>query len=336
MKKVVLPAYNKNLIRALRSLRVETCDLPVQLGKDEVLIKVHAAPCNPSDIAFLMGGYNIVKKVPAVPGFEGSGIVVEAGEGAENLIDRKVSFFIQEEDCGSWSEYVVSNRKKLVVLDDKMDMDQAACFAINPFTARGLLDIALLRNNQAIIQNAAGGQVAAFVRQMARDMDIDVIDIVRKEKTLERLKREGAGHVLLENDPKFMNKLTSLARQLDARLAFDAVGGPLAGQIFNAMPPDAELVSYGNLSTKDISGLNPMDLIFHDKIVSGFNLPEWREQMDDDFFEQVSVEMQQLFITEKYQTKIQGSVSFDNIADGLINYLRNLSKGKLLIKSGDS
>ncbi len=101
MKKVVLPSYNKNIIRAIRSLQVETCD-DLQVGKDEVFIKVHAAPCNPSDIAFLMGGYNIVKELPAVPGFEGSGIVEEAGEGAEDLIGKKVSFFIQEENCGSW------------------------------------------------------------------------------------------------------------------------------------------------------------------------------------------------------------------------------------------
>jgi len=335
MKKVVLPAYNKNIIRALRSLHVEQCALS-QPEKDEVLIKVHAAPCNPSDIAFLMGGYNIVKKVPAVPGFEGSGIVVEAGEGAEDILGRKVSFFIQEEDCGSWSEFLISNRKKLVVLDEEMDMDQAACFAINPFTARGLLDIALLRDNHAVIQNAAGGQVAAFVRQMAEDMNIEVIDIVRKQKSVDRLKKEGARYVLLESDPQFEQKLEKLARKLDARLAFDAVGGPLSGKIFNAMPHDAELVSYGGLSTKHISDIDPMDLIFHDKIISGFNLPEWREQMDDDFFEQVSLEMQQLFISGKYQTKIQGSVSFDNIGDGLIHCLRNLSKGKMLIKANES
>ncbi len=332
MKKVVLPAYNKNIIRAIRSLRTEQCALP-RPENNEVLIKVHAAPCNPSDIAFLMGGYNIVKEVPAVPGFEGSGVVVEAGEGAEDIIGRKVSFFIQEESCGSWSEFVLTSRNKLVVLDEEMDMDQAACFAINPFTARGLLDIALLRENRAVIQNAAGGQVAAFVRQMAADMGVEVIDIVRKQETMERLKKEGAKHVLLENGPQFKQKLGKLVRQLDARLAFDAVGGPLSGEIFNAMPEDAELVSYGGLSTKDISGINPMDLIFHDKVISGFNLPEWREQMDDDFFEQISLEMQQLFISGVYRTKIQGSIGFDDIGNGLIQYLRNLSKGKMLLKA---
>ena len=153
------------------------------------------------------------------------------------------------------------------------------------------------------------------------------------KRTFERLKKEGAKHVLLESNPQFEEKLKKLAHKLDARLTYDAVGGPLAGQIFNAMPHDAELVSYGGLSTKNISGIDPMGLIFHDKIVSGFNLPEWREQMDDDFFEQVSLEMQHLFISGKYQTKIQGSVGFDNISDGLIHCLRHLSNGKMLIKA---
>jgi NADPH:quinone reductase-like Zn-dependent oxidoreductase len=293
---------------------------------------VHGAPCNPSDIAFMEGGYNIIKALPAVPGFEGSGRIVEAGEGAEHLIGSKVSFFVQAEGDGSWSEYVCTHAGHTVILDEAMDLDQAACFALNPFTARGLLDIALLRNDKAIIQNAAGGQVAAFVRQMAAEMNIEVIDIVRKDESRDQLLQQGAKHVLLESDEDFDAQLIDLSHQLGARLAFDAVGGKLSGQIFNAMPENAELVVYGGLSTKDISGVSTMDLIFKDKVISGFNLPHWRNQLDDDYFEEISHEMQQHFISGKYKTRIQGATDYENIVQGLINYIRKMSEGKILIK----
>lgn len=42
-----------------------------------MLIKVEAAPVNPSDLLFIQGTYPAGKKAPCVPGLEGSGIVVE-------------------------------------------------------------------------------------------------------------------------------------------------------------------------------------------------------------------------------------------------------------------
>ncbi len=330
MRKIVLPNYKKNILRAILSLQVVESKMP-KPAKDEVLIKVHAAPCNPSDIAFMEGGYNIVKTLPAVPGLEGSGVVVDAGEGAENLIEEKVCFFSQGDRDGTWSEYICLSKKNLVVLDGQMDMDQAACFAINPFTARGLLDIALLHSVPCIIQNAAGGQVAAFVRQMAGELNIKVIDIVRKMESLESLKKAGAEYVLLENDPDFEKKLSKLSEKMEALLTFDAVGGELTGRILNAMPEGSEIVIYGGLSNQPVSGIDPLGLIFKDKIVSGFNLATWREMLDDEYFDEISKEMQARFIDGTYKTRIQSTTDFDHITTGLTNYLRQMSAGKILI-----
>jgi NADPH:quinone reductase-like Zn-dependent oxidoreductase len=57
MKAIILPAYNSNIIRAMLSLRIEEKDIP-KPGSNQVLIKIEAAPCNPSDIAFIRGMYN--------------------------------------------------------------------------------------------------------------------------------------------------------------------------------------------------------------------------------------------------------------------------------------
>src|SRR5262245_37480913 len=47
----------------------------------EVLVRFFASPINPSDLMFIRGLYGFKKPLPAVPGFEGSGTVVEAGAG---------------------------------------------------------------------------------------------------------------------------------------------------------------------------------------------------------------------------------------------------------------
>lgn len=331
MKSVVLPAYNKNILRAILSLAIKEKELP-KLQDDEVLIKTHAAPVNPSDIAFIQGGYNIVKSLPAVPGFEGSGEIVDTGKNCKDLISKKVSAFVQTNTDGTWAEFFVARKKDLIMLQDHMDMDQAACFTVNPFTAYALMEIALIRESRAIIQNAAGAQVAAIIRTMAEENDMEVINIVRKAETAELLKQQGVRHVLSQADDTFEEQLTSLSRQLHATTSFDAVGDELSGQIFNAMADDSELVVYGGLSNKPATGIGLKDLIFKNKIITGFNLMDWKSEIDSFEFKKVSNELQEKIINGVYRTEIQESVGLDQIVKGLKTYLGNMSGGKILVK----
>ncbi|MCF6171657.1 MAG: zinc-binding dehydrogenase [Bacteroidales bacterium] len=331
MKSIQITTYNKNIIRALLGLKLQEKETGIP-GNNEVLVKMHAAPCNPSDIAFIQGTYNIVKKLPAVPGFEGSGMVVETGKNTGHLLGKKISAFVQSDTDGTWAEYFVVNADDLIALQDEMDLDQAACFTVNPFTAYGLMDIAGQRESKAIVQNAAGSQVAAFVRMMARENGVKVIDIVRKKEHVGLLESQGAQHVLCENERDFEEQLNKLSKTLQATTAFDAVGGRLAGTIFNALVPDAELVVYGGLSGKPIENIHLMGPIFQNKIISGFNLIDWKADLGGGEFEKISEKLQNKFISGAYKTQIQGSTTLDKIVNGLRNYIAGMSAGKVLIR----
>ncbi len=330
MKSITLPSYNKNIIRAMLGLKVTEMEMP-KPGDNDVIIKVHAAPVNPSDIAFIQGIYNIVKPLPAIPGFEASGKVIDAGKNVKDLIGTNVSCFVQDDRSGTWSEYVVANINDTILLKDKMDLDQAACFTVNPFTAYGMFEIALMRESKAIIQNASGGQVASLIRMMAAENNIKVIDIVRKKESAERLISNGAKYVLVETDEDFQDSLRNLATQLNATVAFDAVGGILSGMMYNAMPADSELVVYGGLSGKPITDIDVMEVIFNNKIISGFNLMDWKAELEEGEFESISEKLQDKFIVGDYKTSIRESYSLDNIVKGVRSYISDMSSGKVLI-----
>ncbi len=330
MKAVQLPKYNNNVLRALLSLQIADLAMPAP-GHDEVVVKLHAATCNPSDIAFIRGVYNVVKPLPAIPGFEASGLVVETGKNCTALNGKKVSCFVQSERSGTWSEFFLANREDVIVLSDDFDMDQGAAFSVNPFTARGMMEIAKTRESHAIIQNASGGQVAAFIRKMAALEGIRVIDIVRKPEMVEELSKEQAT-ALCETDEDFQERLTTLAKEWKATTAFDAVGGSLSGIIFNAMPEDSELIVYGGLSGKPIADVNGMDIIFKNKIISGFNLIDWKKEYDKEAFEEVVQQLERLFLNGDLSTRFQGSTDLENITAGLRSYISNMSSGKLLIR----
>ena len=313
------------------SLRTDEVDSLIP-ADDEVVVEMAASACNPSDIAFIRGIYNIIKPVPAIPGFEAAGIVIAAGKNTGHLLGKKISCFVQSDSSGTWAEQFIVGINDLVVLDENMDMDQGAAFTVNPFTAFGLIEIAKLRESSAIIQNAAGGQVADFIRNLAADNGIEVLNIVRKESTAVSLKEAGVKHILCEQDEHFEEELQTIAHALNATTTFDAVGGGLSGQLFHAMPEDSELVVYGGLSGRRIEGINEMDLIFKNKIISGFNLIDWKNEMEEDEYLSISEYLQQQFISGSLQTKFQATSTLDDIVKGLSSYLKNMSAGKLLIK----
>lgn len=331
MKYIKLSTYNSNIIRALVGLKVEE-KVPHKPNDNEVLVKTHAASCNPSDIAFIQGSYNIVKSLPTVPGFEGSGVVVETGKNANHLLGKKISAFVQNDIDGTWADHFVVNMEDLIPLKDEMDFDQAAGFTVNPFTAYGLIEIALQRESKAIIQNAAGGQVAEFIRNISQENNIEVINIVRKKETADQLKAQAVKYVLHENDNDFEKQLNTIAVSLKANVAFDAVGGKLSGTMFNALIPDSEIVVYGGLSGKPMENIDVMGPIFQNKIISGFNLIDWKADLENGEFERIANHLQDKFISGTYKTKIQDSTSLDNIVKGLRNYIANMSAGKILIR----
>ncbi len=156
--------------------------------------------------------------------------------------------------------------------------------------------------------NAAGSRVADFLIALAKLHDVEVIAIVRKQKTANDLFKRGLKNVLVESDPGFESKLNELAIEHKANTAFDAVGGALAGQIFNIMPPDSEVVLYGGLSGKAVSGLNPLDLIFENKMFTGFNLNDWMAENDAVSFEVARETLEKMISEERVITKIQEEI----------------------------
>lgn len=336
MKAITLPAYQGNIIRVLRSLEIKEFDLP-ELQADEVLIELLAAPANPSDLAFIQGGYNVRKDLPAIPGFEGCGKVIQTGsaEEASGLDGKYVSFFSQSNRGGSWSSHIPVRAIDCIEIDKAMPVEQAACFSVNPFTAYAMVELAVKHNCKAIIQNAAAGQVGKFINILAGQAGIKVINIVRKESQINTLETAGFKNILWSQDESFGEKLSGLAHKFEASIAYDAVGGEISGQILGSMPEGSALYLYGALSGKTLSELPASDVIFKKKSIQGFNMNEWKDDLSRENFDKVSGNLQALFLDGKLKTDIQGSFPLGEYEKALMQYIRGMSDGKvLLIPSG--
>src|SRR6202171_6737768 len=65
-------------------LRIETRPWPTPAA-DEVVVEMRAAPINPAHLNASEGKYPIRPQLPATPGFEGAGVIVDLGREVKNL-----------------------------------------------------------------------------------------------------------------------------------------------------------------------------------------------------------------------------------------------------------
>jgi NADPH:quinone reductase len=309
-------------------------DLPVpRPGPGEVLVKVFASPVNPSDLAFLQGLYAFKKALPAVPGFEGSGIVVEAGPGmlGRFLKGKRVACAAADETItgGMWAEYVVTSAKFCVPLREGVDLEQGAVMLVNPLTAWALVEEARRGGHKAAVQTAAAGAVGRMIVRLGRRFSLPVIHVVRRAEQMELLRNLGAQHVVNSSDAGFEASLHDLCHRLGATIGFDAVAGEMSGKVLRAQPDGARLLVYGALSFAPAQ-VDPGSLIFERKRLEGFHLAAWLRRKSLLGQLRVSREVQKLLGSD-LKTEFQARIPLEDAARGVRQYVNNMTAGKVLL-----
>jgi len=313
-------------------------NIPVpQPGPGEVLVKMHASPINPSDLAFLAGGYGIKKPYPVVPGFEGSGTVVAAGKGIlpKLWMGKNVACAASPEYNGCWAEYMVTKAAMCVPLSKNVSLDQGSMMFVNPMTALAFFDIYKKlphpsKKLRGIINTAAASALGQMIIKLGKLHGIPVISVVRRAEQVELLKTEGAENIINSSEPGFENELKELAQKLNASVIFDCVGGKMIQQLIDAAPKESNLFIYGRLSA-DACEIQPGNLIFTGSQIHGFWLTNWLKQKNT---------LQTINNTRKIQsllgkelgTKIYLAFPPEQINEAIVTYQNNMSKGKVLIR----
>mmetsp|Transcript_15958 Transcript_15958/g.50007 ORF Transcript_15958/g.50007 Transcript_15958/m.50007 type:complete len:362 (-) Transcript_15958:65-1150(-) len=283
-----LPSTYKRLMlvepggESVEDARIEVMDavMPGELKMDEVLIKVAAAPINPSDYGAWLGPKK-AEWQPRPVGNEGSGVVVKVGSKvAASLagvsVGCKVGFTGLKRGQGSYSEYVVGSLAMTFVMDDAVPVEDAASFFVNPYTAVGILDTALSRHRaRAFVHTAAASQVGQMLVKLAARENVQLINVVRSEKQAKTLADLGASTVVVVQDPETdehgKDKLREVVAAAGATVAFDAVAGAMTGFLVSILPVRSTVYVYGRLDG-DVRGVPPIDLIYRRKQLKGWYL----------------------------------------------------------------
>ncbi|MCX7924432.1 MAG: zinc-binding dehydrogenase [Fimbriimonadales bacterium] len=329
MQAAVLHAYDG----APESLRIEARSVP-KPERGQVLVKMSAAPINPSDLMFLKGLYGVQKPLPVVPGWEGAGRVVATGDDwlSRMLLGKRVACAAPNQRDGTWAEYMLTSATRCVPLNDAIPDEQGAMLIVNPLTAWALIDIARKDGKRAFVQTAAASALGRMLLRLSQRFGLEGIHIVRRAEQAELLRTMGARHVLNSETPDFDARLRELCRQLDARIAFEAVSGMLAARVLKAMPKGSRLILYGALSESPVMA-DPRDLIFEQKRIEGFWLADWLAGRS--VLGQIRLGKQvQHALGDLLRSEIAGKYPLREVHRALADYQASMTAGKRLIVMG--
>jgi len=267
MRRVVLVEANKELQKA--RLEVEEVDIP-KPRPGQVVVKVAAAPINPSDHGTWMRPPN--QDYPLPLGIEGSGTVVASGGGimASRLLGKKVAVF-----GGTYAEYTVSDAMRVFVLPQELPVEDGCAFLVNPFTVVGIVDTVKQQGGKALIHTAAASQLGQMMVKYCKAEGVTLVNVVRRREQAELLRSLGAEHIVSTGDDDWQDQLAKLIQDLGIKFAFDALAGDMSGKLLTMLPPGSSVYVYGRLSNEPLGNVKPLDLIYRGKKLQGFLTTNW-------------------------------------------------------------
>ena len=263
MKKADAALQLRSLVKGSGELELSLVSVPVpEPGPDEVLVRVEAAPINPSDLMLLVGAADMSTArqagtaerpvvIAAVPeglmksmagrvdqsmpvGNEGAGVVVAAGasDAAQALLGRTVAAL----GGAMYSQYRCIAADQCMVLPAGATPADGASSFVNPLTALGMVETMRREGHSALVHTAAASNLGQMLNRICLKDGIGLVNIVRKPEQAELLRAMGAKHVCNAGSATFMQDLTEALVATGATIAFDAIGGGrLAGQILTGM-----------------------------------------------------------------------------------------------------
>jgi len=299
------------------------------LEKDQIRVGVKFSPINPADINYIQGVYGIKPELPAVPGLEAAGVVLESNSDRVNVGDNVI--FIER--VGTWKNEVICDADSVYVFPHGLDVceQQASMLKVNPLTALRLLEgFVDLKAGDYVIQNAANSGVGQCLIQIAKQLGIKTINVVRREEVMAELTALGADHVILD-DADTVAKVREICGDNLPKLASNAVGGDSALRLMDAIAEKGVHVTYGAMSLRSLKVPNKF-LIFKRIHIQGLWVTEWLKDSSEAEVNAAYTRLAEWISEGKLEQSIDTIYPVSEVNKALDHAMQGKRSGKILLK----
>jgi NADPH:quinone reductase len=211
----------------------------------QAIVRVIAAGVNFMDVGHQRGIYP--REVPFTPGWEGSGVVADVGEGVTCVkAGDRVAFGGQP---GAYAEAILVDAGRLVALPADLTFEQGAAFLTQGLTAQYLIhQFRRISPGEFVLVHAAAGGVGGLLVQWARHLGATVIGTVSSEEKARVARELGAEHAIIYTRGPFAAETRRITRDHGADLILDGVGRSTSQENLAAVAVRGHIVAYGAAS----------------------------------------------------------------------------------------
>jgi NADPH:quinone reductase-like Zn-dependent oxidoreductase len=294
-----------------------------------------ASPVNPSDLAFIGGGYGLLPKFPATPGFEGVGVVEASGGGILGWFRNGQRVAVLNDRNGNWAEYTVASARRVFPVPDEIPDEHAASFFVNPATAwaitRRVLKVPV---GEWLLQTAAGSELGKMVIRLGRRYGFRTLNAVRRREQIDELMTLGADQVICDSDSPLADQVRSVTGRDGVRFAMDPVGGDTGTQVVASLASNGRAILFGNLSGQPVT-VHPRHMITGTKRVEGFWLADFMKRQSIPKTLRLIRQVRSLVRDKVLATDVAASYPLEQVREAVRHAAVPAKGGKVLLRISD-
>ena len=252
MKAMTISRYGKDV-------PLKLIELPMpEVGKQDILVEIHAASINPIDFKIRDGKVKMLLKyqMPLVLGNDFSGKVIQKGtEVTKFEIGDEVYGRPRKSRIGTLAEYISVHQSDVSLKPRNITFEEAASLPLVGLTTwQAFHDILELKPDQKILIHAGAGGVGTFAIQLAKQMGAYVATTA-SEKGYELVKSLGADEVINYKRQNF----EEILKNYDA--VFDTLGGEALEKSFTVLKPQGKIITVSGLPDRKFATQNNLGFL---------------------------------------------------------------------------
>ena len=241
MKKIVIRAPG-----GVDALELIAAPEPIA-GPGQIVVQAEAMGVGWPDVLIRRGSYRWMPELPASPGSDLAGRVVEIGDGVDSgLLGRRVLITARElsERGGCYVERLAVPASAVFVLPEASCAREAVCLPNYQVAWNLVHEIEKGRPVRRIFVNGVAGSIGLAVTQIARDAGMVVFGSVSSAQRLAIASAHGVDYPLDRNRCDPVAEVMRLTGNEGVDLVIDHVAGPRFADLLGMLAPWGTLVSY--------------------------------------------------------------------------------------------
>jgi putative PIG3 family NAD(P)H quinone oxidoreductase len=210
-------------------------------GKGEVLVRVAAAGVNRPDVLQRRGLYPPPPGAPDILGLEIAGEVVQAGEGAEALVGKKVCALVAG---GGYAEYCVAPAGTCLPVPEVLALVEAAAMPETLFTVwSNLFERGFAADGDTVLVHGGTSGIGTMAIALGKLFGLAVIVTCGTDSKCVRAEELGAESAINYKSQDFVEAVNQLTDGKGVQVVLDMVGGDYVPRNLACLADDGRHVS---------------------------------------------------------------------------------------------